>query len=144
MGLQCCPVDEDCIPHMADTFRDQAISMTHAKPAKGGRGGPAPKKQKGNDLALAFTTMEPQMKLDDRFNADTPYFYVEIPDTNERLIHKIESWFPLQFGRQVLSSPDVLNDASRIDWKRCVISKEEEIKLTEKFREEFTPFDPVN
>lgn len=135
--LQCCPVPEDCVPHLADTFRDEAISLTHAKPPKHSN------KRKKEELSLAFTTLDPEQRLDDLFTSDTPYFFAEIPDTKERLVHKIESWFPLQFGRQVLASPDVLSDPAIIDWKKCVLEKEDEMKFTEKFRQDFSPFDPV-
>lgn len=144
--LQCCPVPEDCIPHVADTFRDEAISMSHSKPAGGKRGKPGKRggtAKKGEELSLAFTTLEPEVRLDDILTSDTPYFYAEIPDTKERLIHKIESWFPLQFGRQVLASPDILNNPSLVDWKRCTLEKEEETKICEKLRQEFSPFDPM-
>ena len=118
--------------------------MTHSKPAgKGGKfGNHRNAKKKREELSLAFTTLENDVKLDDILTSDTPYFYVEIPDTKERMIHKIESWFPLQFGRQVLASPDILNDPALVDWKRCTLEKEQETKICEKLRQEFSPFDP--
>lgn len=108
----------------------------------GYRGNSSSGQQKGQELALAFTTLKSEEKLDDIFTADTPYFYVEIPDTSEKLVHKIESWFPLQFGRQVLASPDVLDDTKLIDWKRCVLNKEDETAATGEFRRLFSQFDP--
>merc|ERR1712048_838035 len=62
--LQCVPVPEDCIPHLADTFRDQAISMTHSKPS-GPKKGRMNNKKKGEELSLAFTTLEAEIRLDD-------------------------------------------------------------------------------
>ena len=41
----------------------------------------------------------------------------------------------------MLASPLILNTPNRINWKSCALSKEEEIKLTEKFRNNFKPFD---
>ena len=140
--LQCCPVSEDSVPHLADTFRDQALSITHAKIST--KKGKYSRTVKGQELAIAFTTLESENRLDDLFTSDTPYFYVEIPDTSERLVHKIESWFPLQFGRQVLACPDVLNDGRLIDWKKCVLAKEEETEVTGEFRRAFAQYDPFS
>ena len=102
------------------------------------------KKAKKEELSLVFTTLNRENRLEDMFTSDNPYFYVEIPDTKERLVHKIESWFPLQFGRQVLASPDIFNNQDLIDWKRCVKPKEDEASLTEEFRQSFNQFDPMS
>ena len=118
--------------------------MEHAKVPVGGKRSKysRPQHKKGPELAIAFTSLENEEKLEDLFTPDTPYFYVEIPDTSERLVHKIESWFPLQFGRQVLASPDVLADGRLIDWKKCTKTKEEETEICGKFRREFGVYDP--
>ncbi len=38
---------------------------------------------------------------------------------------------------------EILGQPDRADWKRCLQSEEEEIIATEKFKQEFAPFDPT-
>ncbi|CAG0892299.1 unnamed protein product [Darwinula stevensoni] len=70
-----------------------------------------------------------------------PYFYMELPG-GKRLYYKIQSRFPLQFGREVLAHKDVLDLEDRVDWRACEIPREVEDSLTKKFRDAFQPFDP--
>jgi len=70
----------------------------------------------------------------------TPYFVVELP-SGQRLLHKVKGKMPLQFGREVLTSPSLLNLPDRIDWKECKLTLEEESEMTKKFRKRFQPFD---
>ncbi|CAG2205549.1 CWF19-like protein 1 [Mytilus edulis] len=70
----------------------------------------------------------------------TPYFYAEIP-SGEKLLHRIKKQFPIQFGRDVLSSVQVLNMPERVDWRNCKISKDKEARLAAKFKEDFKQFD---
>ncbi|KAG7163471.1 CWF19-like protein 1-like [Homarus americanus] len=70
----------------------------------------------------------------------TPFFYAELP-TGEKLYHRVRKNFPLQFGREVLASPPILNVPERVDWRECKSSKEEETKLRNKIRETFQPYD---
>ncbi|XP_071515989.1 CWF19-like protein 1 [Panulirus ornatus] len=70
----------------------------------------------------------------------TPFFYAELP-TGEKLYHRVRKNFPLQFGREVLASPPILNVPERIDWRECKTSQEEETKLRNRIREAFLPFD---
>ncbi|XP_064602492.1 CWF19-like protein 1 [Liolophura sinensis] len=69
-----------------------------------------------------------------------PYFYTELP-SGEKLLHRISKGFPLQFGREALVHPEVLNMPERIDWKNCKISKEEEIEQAADFKRNFKPYD---
>lgn len=69
-----------------------------------------------------------------------PYFHVELPG-GEQLFMKARRDFPLQFGREVLASQNLLDMPERIDWKDCKISQDEEKELASKFREEFQPYD---
>lgn len=70
----------------------------------------------------------------------TPYFYAEIP-TGEKLLHRISRQFPIQFGRDVLSSPQVLNMPERVDWRNCKLSKDKETQLARQFKEDFKNYD---
>ena len=40
--------------------------------------------------------------------AGSPYFYAELPN-NVKLYHRVRRGFPIQFGREVLASPEILN-----------------------------------
>ena len=70
----------------------------------------------------------------------SPYFYAELP-SNVKLFHRVRRGFPIQFGREVLASPEILNIPDRVDWRPCTVSKEEETEMTQQFRELFKPFD---
>lgn len=71
-----------------------------------------------------------------------PYFLIEL-DSGPKLMYEIKSGFrfPLQFGREVLASPNLLNVPGRVDWKACKGSKEEETELASSFRRNFQPYD---
>lgn len=72
------------------------------------------------------------------------YFYMEIVNNkkcNGKLLHVIDGNFPLQFGRMMLASRDILNVPNRIDWKECEMSPDEEIKAAEIFRQHFNKYD---
>lgn len=79
-------------------------------------------------------------KLEDASVANKPYFYAELP-TSERLFCDCRKEFPLEFARDVLAGEDLLNLPHRVNWRDCVASKEEETRLTKKFRDEFKEFD---
>lgn len=70
----------------------------------------------------------------------TPYFYVEFPN-NTKLFHRVRRGFPIQFGREVLASTEILNLPDRIDWRECQESKEKETEMTKEFRKLFEPYD---
>ncbi|KAG0543457.1 hypothetical protein BDA96_02G192300 [Sorghum bicolor] len=69
-------------------------------------------------------------------------FYVELPE-GRILLHMIDSneKFPVQFGREVLAG--LLSMADCADWRNCKISKEEEIKMVDDFKQGFHEFDPA-
>ncbi|XP_071454762.1 CWF19-like protein 1 [Hetaerina americana] len=70
----------------------------------------------------------------------TPYFHVELP-SGDKLFHRARRNFPLQFGREVMASKNVLNLPGRADWRDCSSNPEEEAALTKDFRTAFQPFD---
>ncbi|KAK3014714.1 hypothetical protein RJ639_008384, partial [Escallonia herrerae] len=68
-------------------------------------------------------------------------FYVELPGgTILSLTVGENEKFPVQFGREVLAG--LLNMADRADWRNCKLSKEEEIKMAERFKIRFEEYDP--
>lgn len=75
-----------------------------------------------------------------------PYFSLDLPSASERLLfrkfsnHEKGGRLPLNFGRQVLCKLLKLPD-DRIDWRECVIGKEEESEQCKAFRLAFRPFD---
>ncbi|XP_023341614.1 CWF19-like protein 1 [Eurytemora carolleeae] len=69
-----------------------------------------------------------------------PYFFVETPN-KDKLFGRIDKGFPLQFGREVLCCPSLLDMEERADWKACKLSQEEEMEHTKEFRKLFSPFD---
>ncbi|XP_071957157.1 CWF19-like protein 1 [Antedon mediterranea] len=69
-----------------------------------------------------------------------PYFYIEL-DSGEKLLHRIKKFFPLQFGREAMACPALLNMPDRANWKACSISKEEEAQNASMFRKQFQQFD---
>uniref|UniRef100_A0A0L8G1K5 Cwf19-like C-terminal domain-containing protein n=1 Tax=Octopus bimaculoides TaxID=37653 RepID=A0A0L8G1K5_OCTBM len=73
-------------------------------------------------------------------NVEVPYFYVEVP-TGEKFLCRISKGFPLQFGRDVLASPILLNMPERINWKSCTESQEEEKQMAQEFKKKFKDFD---
>ena len=50
--------------------------------------------------------------------------------------------FPLQFGREVLASEELLNIPRRVSWKECKQSTEQETYDSKKFRKAFNDFNP--
>jgi len=69
-----------------------------------------------------------------------PYFVVEF-DNEERLLHRVSLKMPLQFGREVVASPSLLNLPDRVNWKDCKVSEDEEKKMAATFRKKFQPYD---
>ncbi|ODN06030.1 CWF19-like protein 1 [Orchesella cincta] len=69
-----------------------------------------------------------------------PYFFMELPDRT-KLFVAIKKNFPIQFGRELLASEQILNCPDKVDWKQCKMNKEEEIDCVKQLREGFSPFD---
>ncbi|RWS03074.1 CWF19-like protein 1 [Dinothrombium tinctorium] len=83
------------------------------------------------------------LELKDVLSTGVPYFYIEIPAAKIKLFCKINAakGFPLQFGRELLAHPRVLNLGDRIDWKDCVLDRNTAEEVTAQFRKNFEPFD---
>ncbi|XP_054278247.1 CWF19-like protein 1 [Macrosteles quadrilineatus] len=117
LQIQVVPVPKDVVPKLKMVFQDCAE-------------------------AEGFTVDElpPHARMDQVVQPNTPYFYVELPN-GERLYHRVRKNFPLQFGREVLASSELLDMEDRADWRSCTASKEEETKTALDFRNVFKPFD---
>ncbi|XP_009793980.1 zinc finger CCCH domain-containing protein 64 [Nicotiana sylvestris] len=93
-------------------------------------------------LGFKFTIIkEGRQALRTQFDRSCSLFYVEVPGGGI-LSHVVEEneKFPAQFGREVLAG--LLNVADRADWRNCKDSKEEEIKMVERFKSGFQEYDP--
>ncbi|PAV79700.1 hypothetical protein WR25_19083 isoform C [Diploscapter pachys] len=93
-----------------------------------------------NLLGIEMITVGKDEQLLDIVNEGCPYFFVELPD-GSRLFTRQMREFPLQFGREVLAGNGVLNCEEKTDWKNCVLGKDKESELVEKFKQAFKPFD---
>lgn len=83
-------------------------------------------------------------KLEQVIKHGTPYFVCELPD-GITLYTKIQGGnFPLNFGREVLTISSILNLNDRIDWKDCLLNKEDELILINRIRNDFEPYDFTN
>ncbi|KAF5935217.1 hypothetical protein HYC85_026346 [Camellia sinensis] len=76
-----------------------------------------------------------------QFDRKCSLFYVELPG-GTILYHSVEEneKFAVQFGREVLAG--LLNKADRADWRNCKLSKEEEEKMVESFKNRYKEYDP--
>lgn len=50
--------------------------------------------------------------------------------------------FPLQFGREVLAGPSLLDCEDKIDWKNCLLGEEKEAEVAKQLKIKFKQFDP--
>jgi len=69
------------------------------------------------------------------------YFYAETPEKQKLFGRITKKNYPLQFGREVMADPRLLNLESRVDWKVCVTDKATETETVKEFRKQFAPFD---
>ncbi|CAH0724407.1 unnamed protein product, partial [Brenthis ino] len=117
MQIQCVPVPRACNEQLLEVFQDEAginsIEMEALPPY--------------SDIA--------QVAL-----PGAPYFHAELP-SGDQIFAKTKQHFPLQFGRDVLSSPPVLNCEDKADWRQCLLAREEEAALAAAFRRDFRPYD---
>lgn len=86
--------------------------------------------------------LEAQNRLEQVVPSGVPFFVVELPDGVSFYV-KIQgkSEFPLNFAREVLATGPVLNRGDRVDWRDCVLKREEEEALVHRIRTDFEPFD---
>ncbi|XP_065844438.1 CWF19-like protein 1 [Oscarella lobularis] len=97
-------------------------------------------KAQGMEQGIDFIEVPRDGKLKDFITPNVPFFHVEF-DNGERLLHRIRGRFPVQFGREVLASRNVLDAPERIDWKSCAVSKDKETQMATRIRRNFQPFD---
>ncbi|XP_046860261.1 CWF19-like protein 1 [Xenia sp. Carnegie-2017] len=94
----------------------------------------------GSEKNIEFDMLDNETDLKQIMPPQVPFFLVEFDD-GCRMLHRVKRKMPLQFGREVLASPSVLNMEEKIDWKSCKLPIETEKRVTEEFRRKFRPFD---
>ncbi|CAJ0581583.1 unnamed protein product, partial [Mesorhabditis spiculigera] len=117
MQLQMIPVPKSCVKGLRTAF------LNHA-----------------NLTGIEFTFLGEKDNLADLVNEGCPYFFVELPD-GTRLFTTTMRNFPLQFGREVLALPTVLDCEEKADWRACALDKEKETELSKQLQARFKPFD---
>ncbi|CAG9795733.1 unnamed protein product [Diatraea saccharalis] len=117
MQIQVVPVPKECSLQILEVFQDEA-----------------------GINSIQMEVLPPYTEINQVTLPGAPYFHAELP-TGEQLYAKPKKNFPLQFGRDVLSSPPILNCDDKADWRQCLLSREEEISHVNNFREKFRPFD---
>lgn len=68
------------------------------------------------------------------------YFYAELP-SGDKLFHRIQKAFPVQFGREVMADEELLNKPEAVDWRNCAMTKPQETAAAKAFQKAFKPFD---
>ncbi|KAE9550509.1 hypothetical protein FO519_006283 [Halicephalobus sp. NKZ332] len=81
---------------------------------------------------IELTIMEEKDQVWDLVFEGTPYFCVELPD-GTRLFTRQMNKFPLQFGREVLAGPSLLDCEEKVDWKNCLLGEEKETEFSKFF-----------
>ncbi|XP_045523279.1 CWF19-like protein 1 [Pieris brassicae] len=117
MQIQCVPLPKRCETQILEVFQDEA-----------------------GINRIELEVLPPYTEISQVALPGSPYFHAELP-SGEHVYAKPKQHFPLQFGRDVLSSPPLLNCEDKADWRQCLLSREEEDSLVASFREKFRPFD---
>ncbi|XP_045777276.1 CWF19-like protein 1 [Maniola jurtina] len=117
MQIQCVPVPKACNEQILEVFQDEA-----------------------GINSIQMEVLPPYTEISQVTLPGAPYFHAELP-SGEQIYAKTGKYFPLQFGRDVLSSPPILNCEDKADWKQCLLSREEEDSHVAAFRKNFRPFD---
>lgn len=69
-----------------------------------------------------------------------PFFVIEFSD-GTRLLEKIKGKFPINFAREVLALPALLDVADRVDWRKCPETDEQENEIASEIRSSFMPYE---
>ncbi|XP_072942525.1 CWF19-like protein 1 [Epargyreus clarus] len=117
MQIQCIPVPRICESQILEVFQDEA-----------------------GINRIQLEVLPPFSELAQVILPGSPYFHAELP-SGDQIYAKTKGSFPLQFGRDVLSSPPILNCEDKADWKQCLLNREEEDTHVALFRKKFQPYD---
>ncbi|KAG7301431.1 hypothetical protein JYU34_014378 [Plutella xylostella] len=117
MQIQCVPVPQASASQILELFQDEA-----------------------GINSIQLEVLPPYADVAQAALPGAPYFHAELP-TGDQLFARARANFPLQFGRDVLSSPPILDCEDKADWRQCLLSREDEDLHVAKFRQKFKPFD---
>ncbi|CAH0590315.1 unnamed protein product [Chrysodeixis includens] len=117
MQIQCVPVPRECDSQILEIFQDEA-----------------------GINSIQIEVLPPYTDIRQVSLPGAPYFHAELP-SGEQIYARTKQHFPLHFGRDVLSSPPILNCEDKADWRQCQLSREEEEEYVKNFREKFRPYD---
>ncbi|GBP64251.1 CWF19-like protein 1 [Eumeta japonica] len=117
LQIQCVPMPKVCESQLLEVFQDEA-----------------------GINSIQLEVLPPYADIAQVALPGSPYFHAELP-SGEQLFAKTKHTFPLQFGRDVLSSPPLLNCEDKADWRQCLLSREEENEYVIRFRQKFKPYD---
>ena len=95
------------------------------------------------DAGFEFTPLTTNTLLSDVVGPGYPYLHIEFSDGSS-LLHHIRQRFDIHFARRILCDERILNQPDNIDWKKCIISKQEETELAKSFRQLFKAADLTN
>ncbi|KAH8316447.1 hypothetical protein KR067_008266, partial [Drosophila pandora] len=94
---------------------------------------------KAEEFNLEFETL-PALDSPKMLPEMGPYFLAELPD-DTTLITRQMKHFPIHFARDVFCSENLLNCDEKVNWKECLLERDEEVSYVEEFRKAFAPFD---
>ncbi|BFG05225.1 CWF19-like protein 1 homolog [Drosophila madeirensis] len=94
---------------------------------------------KAEEFNLQFETLPP-LDSPKMLPEIGPYFLTELPD-DSTLITRQMNHFPLHFARDVFCSENLLNCDEKVNWKECLLDKDEETTYVSDFRKGFATFD---
>ncbi|XP_068145892.1 CWF19-like protein 1 homolog [Drosophila tropicalis] len=94
---------------------------------------------KAEEFNLEFETL-PQLTSAKMLPEMGPYFLAELPDESTLITRQMKH-FPLHFARDVFCSENLLNCDEKVNWKECLLDKDEELAHVAAFRKAFQPFD---
>lgn len=78
--------------------------------------------------------------LSDIIKPGAPYFFWQIEPSESRFVTEIQvqgSFFPVQFGRLVLSDKSILDCPSKVDWRKCMKTEEEYKIMVRQFKSSY-------
>ncbi|CAG4946990.1 unnamed protein product [Colias eurytheme] len=117
MQIQCVPVPMESESQILEVFQDEA-----------------------GINRIELEVLPPYTEIAQVTLPGAPYFHAELP-SGDQIYAKTKQHFPLQFGRDVLSSPPILNCEDKADWRQCLLSRDEEDAHVAAFRKQFRPYD---
>ncbi|EDW02397.1 CWF19-like protein 1 homolog [Drosophila grimshawi] len=94
---------------------------------------------KAEEFNLEFETV-PVLTSPQMLPEMGPYFVAELPDESTLITRQMKH-FPLHFARDVFCSENLLNCDEKVNWKDCLLERDEEVANVEEFRKIFAPFD---